>query len=143
MKVSEQQRDSAIDIYMGPLSPKHHSHPGCCLTLSRVPCALIRPCWFCILNIAVCAHVHPKLPNHPPPSFLPATVGLLSASLLYASSFSVRGFSSPQRTSESIPTAAAPMGSAPCFPLCEKEVVDEECFQGLGASEGSRCFQVS
>lgn len=140
--VSEQPRDSATDIYMCPLSPKRPSRPGCRLPLGRVLCALMGPCWFCILDIVVCAHVHPKLPNHPPPSFPPATVGVFSASV-YASSFSVRGFSSPQRTSESIPKAAAPTGSAPCFPLCEREAVGEECFQGLGASEGSLCFQVS
>ena len=34
----EQQRDSAI--YMYPFSPKLPSHPGCHITLSRVPCTI-------------------------------------------------------------------------------------------------------
>ena len=37
-----QQRDSAIHVsmYKYPFSPKFPYHPGCHITLSRVPCAL-------------------------------------------------------------------------------------------------------
>ena len=39
-------------IYTYAFSPKFPSHPGCHITLNRVPCAI--HCWLSILNIAVC-----------------------------------------------------------------------------------------
>ena len=36
----EQQRDSAVSIYTFPFSPRLPSHPGCLITLNRVPCAI-------------------------------------------------------------------------------------------------------
>ena len=36
-----------------PFSPKFPSPPGCHITLSRVPCATVGPCWLFILNTTV------------------------------------------------------------------------------------------
>ena len=40
------------------------SHPDCCISLSRLPCAICRrPFLVSTLNTAVCIYVHPKLPH--------------------------------------------------------------------------------
>ena len=65
-----QQRDSAIHIHVSIL-PRLFSHPGCHITLSRVPCAISRSLLVIILNTAG-VHVHPILPNYPFPHPLPA-----------------------------------------------------------------------
>ena len=39
-------------IFVYPFSPRLPSHPGCCITLSRVLCSTVGPCWLSILNIS-------------------------------------------------------------------------------------------
>ena len=51
--------------YMYPFSPRRPSHPGCCITWRRAPCAVYhRP-------LLVSHNVHLKLPNYPSPSIFP------------------------------------------------------------------------
>ena len=81
-----QQGNSAIHIqvYLStyPLSPRLPSHPGCHITLSRVPCAIREVLVGYSFQLQQCVHVHPKLPCYPFPStFLPATRSLFFKSL--------------------------------------------------------------
>ena len=57
----EQRRDSAIHIHVCIL-PQTPSHPGCHITLSRVPCAIytVTPGWLSVLNIE---KVDTSIPN--------------------------------------------------------------------------------
>ena len=46
----EQQRDSAIHTHVSILLQTPPTHPGCHITLSRVPCACtVGPCWLSVL----------------------------------------------------------------------------------------------
>ena len=49
-------------IYMYPFSPKPPSHPGCHMTLSRVPCAVQQVLAGSACETQPCVHVHPRLP---------------------------------------------------------------------------------
>ena len=70
-----QQRDSAIHIiYMYPFCPTLPSHPGCHVTLSRVPCAIQQDLVSYPSQTEQCAHIDPKLLNY---LFPLATVSLL------------------------------------------------------------------
>ena len=53
-------------------SPIHYphklpSHPGCSITLSRVPCAIQQDLVGYPFLMQKCVHIHPKLHNHPFP----------------------------------------------------------------------------
>ena len=72
----EQWRDSAIHTHVS-IPPQITSHPGCHITLSRVPCAEQQVLVGYPFKIQQCRHVHPKLPNYPSP---PATISSLSKS---------------------------------------------------------------
>ena len=59
---------SHIHVSILPQTP---SHPGCRITVSRVPCALQQVLAGYQLEIQQCGHVDPKLPNYPFPPFFP------------------------------------------------------------------------
>ena len=61
-----QQRDSIIHTHV-PILPKLPSHPGFHMTLSRVLCYTVGPCWLPILNIAAVYKLIPSSLTIPSP----------------------------------------------------------------------------
>ena len=69
------QRSPALHMHVSKLL----SHPGCHITLNRVPCATQQDFVGYPFYIQHCVHVHPKPPNYPfTPSFPPATISSFS-----------------------------------------------------------------
>ena len=65
-----QQRDSIIHTHV-PILPKLPSHPGFHMTLSRVLCYTVGPCWLPILNTAAVYKLIPSSLTIPSPHPFP------------------------------------------------------------------------